>query len=203
MKRYLVPAVVIAAVLFLLFAFYANFDYSLRWIGKVTGIAGLLLLSLALVIGPLSKFRPDVFRPYKQYRKAFGIAGAALAIVHLVIFIDIYYHFDLLTAFSAANKSQWGFILGAIATVVIAAVVSTSNKGAVKRLGYKTWKALQMLAYLAVAIVLAHFYLYEAKKGLGAIQLFALGFAAAVIIIRGIALLAGKPARKKFEEHVS
>jgi predicted ferric reductase len=129
-------------------------------LGRVTGLLGaflalvqLLLLARIPVLDTL-----DVERVGRWHRRN-GTACLALLVAHTALITGGYAladHVsparevsDLLTRYS-------GVLLATIALGVLVAVVVTSAVAVRRRLGYRTWHAVHLCAYVAVALAFSH-----------------------------------------------
>jgi DMSO/TMAO reductase YedYZ heme-binding membrane subunit len=59
------------------------------------------------------------------------------------------------------------FLGGAIALLILMVMVVTSFKEVMKKLGGKKWKAIQTTGYVALLLIIVHFFLVESKAGVG------------------------------------
>ena len=193
-------------VVLILWAFYGSFEVSVSMANKIAALTALFLISLSLIIGPLSRFWPKIFAPYKQHRKFLGLAGFAFAIVHVSLSLNYVWTKNILAAaLSLSTFKSYGWYAGIAGFLVFLVVSLTSTKGAMLKFGYDKWKAIQMLSYIALVLVIMHFYIMEIKpdgvfrvKPLGmAIFWFAIGALGARVLV----LLYNLPHRKKYEEH--
>lgn len=201
-KVWLLP---VLAVL-ILWAFYGSFEVSLSMANKIAALTALFLICLSLVIGPLSRFWPDIFNRYKQHRKFLGVAGLAFAVAHVAISLTYAgVQKTLLSALSPLTLKTYGLYAGVAGFLIFLAMSITSTKSMMERLGYDRWKAIQMLGYVALALAIVHFYFMELKPD-GVFRVRPLGlaifwFAVGALLARFLVLLYNLPHRKKYEEH--
>jgi sulfoxide reductase heme-binding subunit YedZ len=124
-----------------------------------TGRIALIFLVLSLACTPINL----VFgwRPALRYRRTLGLYAFGYASVHLLILIGLDYGlaFNLLRADLSGKPYIW---VGAASLLILAALAATSFTQWKKRLG-KNWKRLHRLVYLAVLLVIVHF--FWARKG--------------------------------------
>ncbi len=199
---WLVPILVVGALWFT--PGYGNGELTWSMANKIAALAGLFILAFTFLIGPLSKFFPHFCGPWRCHRKFLGICGVAMIAVHVILSTVLIYKLDF-SAMFLANAKWMGFYAAVLAFLIFVMMVLTSTPRAMKALGYKRWKELQMVGYLALALAIAHFFLFEIKPN-GMFQVRPLGYvvmAAAVLALlaRALAWLLDMPARKKFSEH--
>lgn len=136
------------------------------------------MLSITLVVGPLSRFIPS-FNVLKIHRKFWGIAAFLVAVIHgaLVFLFDKIKPDDFL-----------GIGIGLVATFILLLVTASSHKSVIHRLHPGVWKKLQNASYLAMILAVTHFYVMEQQGGvliirrlLGQITFW---FATIVILLR-------------------
>ncbi len=113
--------------------------------------ARLLLLSLAIT--PLRLFFSESNWPnwLLHRRRYFGVAAAAYAGLHTLVYLDRKIGSGLLSQ-EAAEFSMW---TGWLAMVIFVALVMTSNDASVRRLK-RTWKKLHRGVYLAALLTYTH-----------------------------------------------
>lgn len=193
-------------ILLLLFTFYGYFEVSMSMANKISALAALALIGIALLLGPLSKLWPNIFQRYKQHRRWLGITGAILALIHIFITLAAYYKLDIFRILTPSGQYMWGVYAGLAAIIIFCMMALISNKEAVKRMGYHKWKMLQMLGYLAIVLVIVHFLILETKEGVFKVRPlgYALFIFGILVVLARIAIhFLGLPPRKKYEEHVS
>ena len=80
-------------------------------------------------------------------RQSMGIATAIWSLLHFVIFIAVEGFIETFT--------QFNYVLGFIAILILIALLLTSNRKSMKKLK-KNWKKLQTLSYAAILLSLIH-----------------------------------------------
>lgn len=154
-------------------------DYAPGTLGvRFFGYGALVLLGLALAIGPLARLRPRTFTRLIPYRRAVGIWSAIAAGVHLLFVLQLvsfeFYNRTWLTLFLRRQiyvtpdlKQDYVYSLqsdtlglvawtGLIALFLLLVVALVSNDWSQKRLGQATWKLIQQRSYTAFLFVLLH-----------------------------------------------
>lgn len=137
-----------------------------RW-NRTTADASLALLTLTMLIGPLTRLwaRLAVLLPY---RRELGIHSVLLALVHTAIILDGWVEWDLMRlagfgfhpALGQYVMVQHGFglanLLGIVAVLYGLVLMLTSSDRAMAWLGASTWKFVQRAAYVLWALVVVH-----------------------------------------------
>ncbi len=174
-------------VFVLYFVTYNKFKMTTSEMIKTTGLWSITLLSITLMVGPLSKYI-KFFNYVKIHRKFWGVASFFIALAHFLLVFYKYYHWDFVAIFSFSNPKAAPVWAGMIATILLFLITVTSNKKSMEIMGAKKWKLLQTMSYLALAFVLIHFYLAETKDGVLVIKRFmgrfAMGFGVLAIVVR-------------------
>lgn len=178
---------------------------SLRELNKVIALAAIGILAACFLLGPLSRIWPKIFCSYLGQRKAIGLAGFALALIHSAYSFAEYYKLDLGVVFSSEQKTH-AFAAGAIALSIFFLMAITSTAKAVQKMGYAKWKALQTTGYLGLALSIAHFFIIETKPDIGFdVRPYGMAFfyAAMLALLLRLAIIFVKHEPKtKFEHHV-
>ncbi len=138
---------------------------------RASGITALVLLHLALCIGPLARLDAR-FLPLLYNRRHLGVSTFLLALSHAALVI-FQYHLGgdrnaLLSVLSSNTHidtiSRFPFeLFGVAALMILFAMAATSHDFWLKNLTPPIWKALHMSVYLAYALLVLHL-------GLGVLQ---------------------------------
>ncbi|HEX2679379.1 MAG TPA: ferric reductase-like transmembrane domain-containing protein [Polyangiales bacterium] len=121
-------------------------NLALVTIARYGGWAALLLLAGALCATPLSRVVPRAAR----VRRPLGICAATLALVHTTFALGA-------VGVSPLLVWNWPHLrAGALAALVLLALLVTSFPDAVRALRLRAWKALHRLAYLAFLLAILH-----------------------------------------------
>jgi len=192
------------AIILVLFVFYGNFEVSWGMANKIAALAGLALASITFLLGPLARFWPNLFARYISHRKYLGLFAFALIAAHAILSIVFYYGLSL-EKMVYENPKVLGFYAASAAFTIFLVMSLTSTQKACEILGYRTWKAVQMTGYLALALSLVHFYILETKGERGfsvrplGYAVFALGVLA--LVAKAVAVLRHR-AKTAYEQHV-
>lgn len=144
---------IIIALTFILFYTALLPDSSAVAIIRFFGLAGLLLICVSLIIGPIVLFFPkwaEIIEP----RRAVGLSGFVFILAHAVLVNYLYFDFD--PGFIAG---QFNLIFGSMALIVLLPVAISSIDRAISLLGSKKWKTVQRLTYIGFILALIHFVL--------------------------------------------
>ena len=143
-----------------------------QW-NRAIGDMSLVLLSLAMAAGPSARLWSSV-RRCLPWRREFGVWGTLLAVVHTVIILEGWVHWDFARLFGYEFHPllgryvmlQHGFslanIVGIVALIYGIVLASSSNDRSQKLLGGSVWKFLQQSAYVLWALIVVHtaYFLY-------------------------------------------
>ena len=158
-KGYLVKAAVIAIVFWLLeFAlqFYILIPGELKGaLLRSFALSGATLIGVAVIVGPLAFLKPQW--NFVEYRRTFGVAGFSFAILHVLTVMTVFFNFDVQAVFFDANPYKNPLVFGALAFVLFLPLYVTSTDWAVSKLGFRNWKAVHRLVYLAFIFSALHY----------------------------------------------
>lgn len=150
----------------------------------------LLLLAIALSIGPVNVLRSG--RPVinSYLRRDTGIWAAINGIVHLILatslsmtpqYLDSYVKISSHAMNIQTRESLflWGSLAAYIVGILLVMLLALSSNKAMQRVGLRWWKRLQRMAYLVFILTVVHawaFQLIEARNPLlaGLLVLFTL-----------------------------
>lgn len=135
-----------------------------------TAYAGLFLLSLTLVIGPINLIRKKN-NPISSYlRRDIGIWAGIVSILHVIFGLQRHFGGKIWLYF--VQESQWGYIpfikpmglanyAGLVLTILIIVLLVLSSNAMFKKLGAVKWKKLQRYNYYIFGLLIAHGFLYQ------------------------------------------
>jgi len=177
-----------------------------QW-NRAAGDASVVLISLAMAIGPLSRLWRGA-RRFLPWRREFGVWGIVLAAVHTFIILAGWVEWDLIRLFGFEMipqirqyvMVQHGFGLAnaiGIAALLYGIVLgTTSNDRSQKFLGGRAWKFLQQGAYVLWFLIIVHtaYFLYlhflDFHRPVPAPNIIQLPFAAIVMFIAALQFMA-------------
>ena len=154
--------------------FWENLSRSLM----VTSTA---LVTIALVLGPLSRFFPKKFTHDLLYRKPLAYSGAVMAFMYFLIALVAVYRLDILAVFSGQNPDFIPWIFWALAMLILAGLAVASLPYFLNSMGFSKWKMLQATGYYALLFMLLHISMLNAGFFLATISgktILAFGFIA-------------------------
>lgn len=163
-----------------------------RW-SMATAYAGLTLIGLSLIIGPMNVLRGRPSPLHTSLRRDIGIWGGILGLVHTVVGLQVhmggrfwlYFVFPIeenlpvpmvrYDFFGLANYTGLGVSL------VLALLLCLSSNAALTKLGSHRWKSLQRWNYAGFALLIVHGAVYQLveKRTVG----YVLVFATAVLLV--------------------
>jgi methionine sulfoxide reductase heme-binding subunit len=156
---------------------------------RALGSCALILLSLALCIGPLARLSPRLL-PLLYNRRHLGVVTFLVALAHALLVLNHRYGFRrrnplvaILT--SNTNYDSWADFpfetLGLAALVVLFLMAATSHNFWQKNLSPTVWKALHMLVYPAYGLLVMHVTLGAVRSADGLLPAMLLGVGLAVV----------------------
>jgi len=133
------------------------------------GFWAITLLALSLVPTPVKEFLGVGW--LQRLRRVLGVTAFAYALLHFAFYVGVDKFFDWRTISTDLTKRPF-IMVGFAALICLTPLAVTSTDGWVKRLGFKTWKRIHRLAYLAAALAIVHF-VWRVKADLRRPLLFA------------------------------
>ena len=134
---------------------------------RAVGDAGLILLLLALVMGPLAKLWPRALR-LLSYRRELGVWFGLTTSLHTLLVLDgwarwnalRFLGYEFVPELGRVARLEPGFglsnLLGLMALLFTLVLMATSTNWAVRRLGGKAWKFLQLSSYIVFYLSALH-----------------------------------------------
>lgn len=150
---------------FLVFLFFLTFNLLSKngfgfWENAARSllVSSAILVSIALLLGPLSRFFPQKFSHDLLYRKPLGIAGTIFAFLYFFIAAINTYHLDLLFMFSASNPDFLAWVFWVLTLIILGVLALASLPTNIKKLGFGNWKAMQVIGYAALLFMSLHLF---------------------------------------------
>ncbi len=166
----------LVAVIFQLLMF--SFKTSLFWDRSlvIAGYTASILLALCLMLSPLHKNFPSlrVFNFLNRRKREIGLAVFFYACIHALSYF--------LRKYTATRTFEWIYLLhpiiipGEIAFLIFFFLSITSNNFSIQWLGWKKWKSLHRLIYIAEGAVFVHMLLQKGTVLIFGCVIFALLF---------------------------
>jgi len=189
---------VLAAASFLttgLVAVIGSGDTLLDEVSLATAYICLILMAVALSLGPLRALRSEPLVLNNYLRRDIGIWSALAGLVHLFVATELSMNEPYMEAYvnhSSGGLSDamrmdlfsWGSIVGFLVGILVLLLLVLSNNKIMKLVGATWWKRLQRFAYPAFALTLVHGFAFQALE---ARNILMIGVVVAVFI--GVLLL--------------
>lgn len=135
---------------------------------RAVGDASLMLLYLALGVGPLARLWPRVGR-LLVIRREFGVWFGILALAHTLLILDGWARWDAMRFLGYEFVPELGYLVrlepgfglsnlvGLVAMLITVLLMATSTDWAMRTLGGTSWKVLQLFgAYTVFYLVALH-----------------------------------------------
>ncbi|HVX48107.1 MAG TPA: ferric reductase-like transmembrane domain-containing protein [Candidatus Saccharimonadales bacterium] len=153
-------------------------------IEQAYGFISLFLLYVAILMSPLTKVFPNL--PYREEflhaRRAIGVSAFYYAALH--VYITFFKQLDGFSGIRYLNNTySWSLLFGVFTLAVLLVMTATSLDWVVDHMGYKHWKLLHRLVYLASLAVLLHVILIGPHYDKGLSFLGILTYLAATVLI--------------------
>jgi DMSO/TMAO reductase YedYZ heme-binding membrane subunit len=165
-------------------------DTLLDDISLSTAYICLILMAVALSLGPLRALRSDPLTLNNYLRRDIGIWSALAGLVHLFVATELSMSPAYMQAYvnlSAGGFSDrmrmdlfsWGSIVGFLVGIFVLLLLILSNNRIIKLLGATWWKRLQRFAYPAFVLTVLHGFAFQALE---ARNILLIGIVVAVFI---------------------
>jgi sulfoxide reductase heme-binding subunit YedZ len=118
------------------------------------GFWTMVILALSLVPTPARELLGLTWP--QRLRRAVGVTAFAYALLHFLFYVGVDKFFDLRTIGQDLTKRPF-IMVGFAALLCLVPLAVTSTDGWVRRIGYRRWKLLHRLAYVAAALAVVHF----------------------------------------------
>ncbi|PPR50605.1 MAG: Protein-methionine-sulfoxide reductase heme-binding subunit MsrQ [Alphaproteobacteria bacterium MarineAlpha5_Bin5] len=120
------------------------------------GLMALRLIIATLFISSLAEFR--FLRSLIEIRRMIGLFAFYYVCLHFLSYIILDHFFDIQFIIKDIIKRPF-ITFGFISFLALIPLASTSTKSWIKKLGYKTWKKIHYLIYLAAILSSIHFFM--------------------------------------------
>jgi len=115
-----------------------------------------------------------------RLRRMLGLFAFFYATLHLVTYVTIDQRFDWPVLWADVTQRKF-MVVGFGAFLLLLPLAVTSTDASVRRLGYRRWKALHRLAYLAAVMAAVHF-LWRVKLDIREPLIYALVLTALLLV---------------------
>lgn len=153
-------------------------------IEQIYGFVSLWLLYFAILASPLTKVLPNLpgKEAYLHARRAIGVSAFYYALLHTAI--TFFGQLDGFAGIRYLNHTyDLSLLTGVFALGVLFVMAATSLDWVVDKMGFKNWKLLHRMVYLASLALLAHIMLIGPHYDNGVTFLGGLTYAAAALLI--------------------
>lgn len=148
------------------------------------GFIAMLLLYAAILASPLTKVFPNLpgKNAYLHARRAIGVSAFYYAFLH--VYITFFQQLSGFGGIKYLNTTySWSLLFGIFTLGILFIMAATSFDVVVARMGYKHWKLLHRLVYLASSALLLHIILIGPHYDNGLTFLSALTYLAGAFLI--------------------
>ncbi len=127
---------------------------------KAVSWSSVVLLGIAVSLGPLGRLAPKLFSRWVWYRKSIGLAGAALATAHLLLSVPIFNMFYYTAFFNVDGTlkftTELSFLAGALGWTMLLVPVFVSIPNVQENLSGKFWLHLQSWNLVVLLLTFGH-----------------------------------------------
>jgi len=118
------------------------------------GETAIWTLGAVLCLSPLKALFPKsrLVAALNRYRRTMGVT----AFVYALFYVALYFSYEGGTPDYLARVQEPFFAAGAIAFSILFLLTVTSNNWTIKRLGFRNWKWIHRLVYLAALVIFYH-----------------------------------------------
>lgn len=127
----------------------------IKFATRLLAFAGAVLLAVSFLLGPIKSFKPDLAK-FLVYRKALGLAGALFIIIHFLLAMNFNYKWSFGALFNFDNPFGFPFTMAFISFLIFSLMALTSNVASIKKLGFRKWKCLHRIGYIALFLGIMH-----------------------------------------------
>ena len=120
------------------------------------GLMALRIIILTLLVSSLADIKS--FKSIIVLRRMIGLFAFYYVCLHFLTYVVLDHFFDITFIFKDIAKRPF-ITFGFISFVCLIPLAITSNKLSIKKLGYKIWKRIHYLIYIAAILSSLHFYM--------------------------------------------
>jgi len=120
------------------------------------GLMALRVIILTLIISSLADIKS--IKSIVVLRRMIGLFAFYYVCLHFLTYVVLDHFFDIKFIFKDIAKRPF-ITFGFISFLCLIPLAITSNKFSIKKLGYKIWKRIHYLIYLAAILSSFHFYM--------------------------------------------
>ena len=127
---------------------------------KAVSWSAVVLIGIAMSLGPLAQLAPTRFGQWVWYRKSIGLSGAALTCAHLLLSLPIFNMFYYTAFFNIDGTlkftTELSFLAGAVAFVLLLVPVFISIPNVQHSLSGRLWLHLQSWNLAVLLLTFGH-----------------------------------------------
>lgn len=186
----------LAAASFLMIGFVAltgSGDTLLDDVSLATAYICLILMAVALCLGPLRVLRSAPLRLNIYLRRDIGIWSGLAGLVHLFVATELSMNERYMEAYVNLSTSglsdalrmdlfSWGSIVGFLVGILVLLLLVLSNNTIMRFVGSMWWKRLQRFAYPAFVLTVLHGFAFQALEARN-VLLIAIVFAVFISVL--------------------
>ena len=120
------------------------------------GLMALRVIILTLIVSSLADIKS--FKSIVVLRRMIGLFAFYYVCLHFLTYVVLDHFFDIKFIFKDIAKRPF-ITFGFISFVCLIPLAITSNRFSIKKLGYKIWKRIHYLIYIAAILSSFHFYM--------------------------------------------
>lgn len=162
---------------------------------RALGACALVMLHMALAIGPLHRLTP-LAAPLLYNRRHLGVCTFLVGALHAVLSVVWYHGFGAVAApvsvlTGNTHFDSWALfpfeLFGVLGLVILFLMAATSHDFWLKNLTPRVWKTLHMLVYVAYAALVLHVSLGVLQRESSAVPTILIGLGAAGLTVLHLA----------------
>lgn len=173
LKKHYLPLSALIIITGMIFFLYRGNRDTVTFITQSSGYISICLLSVSLIIGPVSLISKNKNTVSTYFRRDIGITGGVLAVIHSIT--GLFVHLRGKPWLYFLNKTENGYSIrfdnfglanytGLISALIIILLIVTSNDYSLQKLNPVKWKNIQRSSYLMFILILIHCYFYRIGK---------------------------------------
>jgi len=169
LKHYL-PLIISSVILGVISHFIWPKKDWITLVADVTGYIAIVVIAVTLIIGPLNILLNRKNPVTSYFRRDCGISGGILAVIHSISGLFVHLRGNMWQYFTEKTGTDYKIRLddfgianytGLLSTLLILALLATSNDYFFLKLKVTQWKNIQRLSYLMVILALIHIVYYR------------------------------------------
>ncbi|MBN1170244.1 hypothetical protein JXA56_04420 [Candidatus Micrarchaeota archaeon] len=177
-SAYLIPAIIVVLMILL----NGTSPYQ---INRALALAGIAVVGITFIVGPLPKYFPW-FNRIKVHRRYLGVSGFLILLIHSILSFQLFFGSDIGKLLNTENHRFLSAFSAVLAFLIFLALTLTSTNRAMRILG-PNWKKLQTFGYVGFVLSIIHFHI-SMGGSFNLFELMLFAFAIAVVAVRIISM---------------